>query len=264
MKQRIPLLLFCVSSLLTLLSSCQKELNNVKKDGIASAPLPGQTTNCRIESIWVNPFMSDNRYHMIGYDEYENPTYISTPFATEGAPFRTFKYDSWHRLREFRGEHANGNFENWHFYGYNKDGRIAVDTNYLSGKITGDRPTIFGDAIISQSFYDAQGRVIYVLNQSMKFGFVTEIFYTYDHNGNLVYPPGSGVAYSIQANINRTNDLWMFLSKDYSVNNPFFADGYNEFFWATKLNNSRPYNWLNSGIFINRSQISYSCRPAYY
>ena len=98
----------------------------------------------------------------------------------------------------------------------------------------------------------------------MKFGFVTENFYSYNADGNLIYPPGSGVQYNVTPNFNRTNDIWMFLSKDYSMNNPFFVNGVNEAGYPTKIDNSRQYNWLNSGIFINRSQISYSCRPAYY
>ena len=260
MKQRIQLLLGIVS-LVALFTSCQKEIT--KKDDVPSAILPGQGTNCNIESLSIEPNTAGVHNHLIAYDEYQNPKFISSSDPTN-IPVRTFKYDSWYRLREFRGEFPNGNFDSWHFYGYDNNGRLAIDTTYYSGKITGDRPTTYSKAIISQSFYDAQGRVAHVINQDMRFGFVTEEFYSYDANGNRVYPPGSGVVYDNKINLNRTNDLWQFLSKDYSMNNPFIANAYNVAGYPTVINSEMQYDWLRSGYYVNHSIIGYSCHEAYY
>src|SRR5207248_4396010 len=103
-----------------------------------------------------------------------------------GQPFREFKYDGWHRLRQYIGDYGNGNFEEWHFYGFDNNGRIGVDTNYVLGQL-GPRPTNYFNRIISTLEYDSQGRIIRETAHD-DHGTTTVINYVYDSNGNLVRP----------------------------------------------------------------------------
>lgn len=45
----------------------------------------------------------------------------------------------------------------------------------------------------------------------------------YDASGNP-----TGRTYDNKLNMNRTNSVWMFITRDYSVNNPFTAKQYND------------------------------------
>src|SRR3954466_3186577 len=161
MKKNSLLLIACLAGLSILYSSCHKELGSVKNEEVGNTPLPGQPTYCRIESIWENPGSIDQRYLLILYDQYENPTAITTPLPSTGHPFREFKYDQWHRLREYIGDYGNGFFEFWHFYGFDLNGRIGVDTVYTFGRLL-DKPTDYFERVISQITYDNQGRIFHV------------------------------------------------------------------------------------------------------
>ena len=238
MKKNSLLLLACIAGFFLLFSSCKKELGSVKNEEIGNTPLPGQPTYCRIESIWENPGSDDQRYILILYDQYENPTAITTPFPATGHPFRKFKYDEWHRLREYLGDYGNGFFDFWHFYGFDLNGRIGADTMYTFGKLL-DKPTDYFERTISQIQYDNQGRIVHVSNINSH-GVSSVNTYEYDAAGNLVYPSGLPVTYDNKVNIHRTNDIWMFLARDYSMNNPIIADAYNPTGFPTMTNSTAP------------------------
>src|SRR5687767_3446106 len=99
--------LSAIAVAIIIFSSCQKKLDLPADRDVAGTPLPGQTTYCRMESIWENPNTAQQKFILILYDQYENPTALTTPVPTTGHPYKTFKYDSWHRLKEYRGEYSN-------------------------------------------------------------------------------------------------------------------------------------------------------------
>ncbi len=244
--------------------SCQKNLqleNN--EDELSGTPLPGQETNCRIESIWEKAGIYNQRFLLVLYDQFENPTAITNPLIGTGSPFRVFKYDHWHRLREYIGDYGNGGFEFWHFYGYDLNGRIGTDTMYIFGVLQ-DKPLNYVNRTIAQIQYDNQGRIIHISTSDHGFSFVDT--FEYDAVGNLIYPSEAGVTYDNRVNIHRTNDIWMFLARDYSINNPFIADEYNATGFPTIINANNPWDFqfVNTTIFLNHSQVSYSCRQAYW
>lgn len=262
MKKRISSLLVCLPLVLMFLSGCRKQVDSpFKPQEVAGTPLPGQPTYCRIESIWENPGASNQRFILVLYDQYENPVAVTTPVVSTGHPYRTFKYDNFHRLREYRGEYSNGNYEFWHFYGLDLNGRIGVDTNYVLGAMGPTGPATYFERSISQITYDAQGRIIKVVTDTQISPSHTETTYSYDAAGNLIYPPGSGVVYDNKMNLNRTNDIWQFLNRDYSMNNPFIADAYNPSGFPTVINSSRSILFLNE-IQLTHSQIGYNCRAS--
>jgi len=264
MKRRLTLLLASLSGILAIFSSCQKEMDVTKSgDEIMGTPLPTTALYCRIESIWENPGAWDQKFWLIAYDEFENPKFITTPVPATGQPFRTFKYDGWHRLRQYRGEYSNGHFENWTFYGYDLNGRIGYDTTYTFGDL-GEMPTNYVYKTITNYQYDAQGRIIRAFGAIMPTAGPPSVpfdeHYSYNADGNLNRP---GVIYDLKTNMNRTNDIWMFLRRDYSMHNPFSANAYNATGFPTTIN--QPVGtapWLMSDL--SNCQIGYGCRQSFY
>jgi len=84
--------------------------------------------------------------------------------------------------------------------------------------------------------------------------------YQYDASGNLVRP---GVTYDDKVRIYRTNDIWMFLMRDYSKNNAVVANEYNAAGYPTFVNNSStPFGIM--GADLRFARINYGCRPSNY
>ena len=262
MQIATSVLFACAAGTMLALSSCQKDLNSAEKEKTKSTALPTENTFCRVESIWENPGMNNQRIRLVLYDEFENPVAITTPIINSGSSYRTFKYDGWHRLREFRSEFSRGVFETWHFYGYNLAGLINVDTTYIFGNMNSGKPENYFERTIEYIEYDNQNRVSRTTwTDTHGSNIITQ--YNYDSRGNLILP---GIVYDENVNINRTNDIWMFINRDYSVNNPFVADEYNESGLPTVINNpnERFIGFARTDINLSNCQISYSCRPAYY
>jgi hypothetical protein len=270
MKMRIPLAIASLAGILFVFSSCQKDIDAVnQQDEVMGTPLPGQVTYCRIESFWERPFAMDQVFRIVGYDLFENPTFISTPMVSTGSPFHTFKYDGWHRLIEYAQVFGNGNFLTLHHYGFDNNGRIGVDTAWNLGGFNsmGGPANNYNNRVISILTYDAQGRIIHssnIITAGPMFPPVPPISsvntYTYDAAGNLEV---LGATYDNKMNINRTNDIWQFLARDYSKNNRLMATAYNSTGFPTTINQLEEYRFINSNdIRLNNSQIGYMCRPA--
>lgn len=268
MEKRKTVHLLCITALMIFFFSCQKHVEtpdtSATPDEILGTPPPIMPTYCRIESIWEHPGQSDQKFILVLYDEFENPIIVTQPNVGTGHPYRTFKYDQLHRLRQYRGEYANGNYEFWHFYGLDLNGRIGVDTQYVLGAMGPTGPLSYFERTIHQYTYDAQGRIIKVVSDQQLNPSHTETNYSYDAAGNLVYPPAWGVVYDNKRNYNRTNDIWQFLNRDYSMNNPFMATAYNATNYPTSINsNNPPLSFLNE-FDIDHSQIGYGCRPSHW
>ena len=269
MKRRFSLLYIGLAGIVFIFASCQKNIEKVQQqDEVMGTPLPGQVTYCRVESIWERPGAADQVFRVIGYNAFENPNFISTPFVATGSPFYTFKYDGFHRMREHAEEHANGTYNRLHRYGINNDGRIGVDTMYALGGFNAmGQPDFYFTRTISMLTYDAQGRIVQSNNTTIPGPMfppappvVSVNTYTYDMNGNLEV---AGATYDNKWNINRTNDIWQFLARDYSKNNRLTTTEYNATGFPVRINHPEPYNFINSqSIRIDNSRIGYACRPA--
>ncbi len=155
------------------------------------------------------------------YNSNNDPVSVNSPQVSTGNPNLVFKYDAKCRLTEYSGLYTNGLFEFVHKYGYTYN-RITVDTQYVFGTYA----TLSGYWGLRYSYirYDGLDRVVqdsevYVLPSPL----TNVINYSYDANGNLI----NGKVYDAKLNPHRTNKVWMFTDRNYSVNNPVTANTYN-------------------------------------
>ena len=217
----LPVLLFVAVAIL--LSGCKKIEEAILKDPCADFKF------CNIKSFTLSGDFPGNKFTFT-YDAWGNPLSVSSTAVGTGAPNRQFKYDGLHRLTEYIWPYNNGSFESWTKYVYDASGRIAFDTSYALGNITPSGPANYLWARLTTYTYDGTCRVIKTSAVALggKAGDTTVYvsLYSYDSNGNLIRP---GIVYDNKVNIHRTNKVFMFVDRDYSMNNPFTASKYNAY-----------------------------------
>jgi hypothetical protein len=176
---------------------------NIKRFAYAGSPLGvGRLTN---DTMWFT------------YNASGNPVSGIRAFPSTGYPNFLFRYDHFNRLTDLIGVYGQSiadGVESWIKYFYDGRGRIISDSIYGLPLIVNGRPTIaqFTSPSVTAYEYDSEDRINKVSWQH----FVTT--YSYDPHGNLVGP-----SYDNKVNFHQTNKIWMFIDRDYSVNNPITA-----------------------------------------
>jgi len=206
---------------LVLLSGCYKLKDYLHNHGDADFKI------CNIKKI-ASYSSTDTITWVFTYNSSGNPISVIGSFPYTSNPNYTFFYDKHERLIQFVSPYTNGYYDQWSRYGYNNKGQIVIDTNYAFGIFAGPNPLPSPYLTITYYDYDALGRIIHTkdVHYSQEvYITTTEKFYNYDANGNL----SDGSVYDNKLNAHRTNAIWMFLKKDYSLNNPFIATQYNEY-----------------------------------
>lgn len=201
-----------------LFTSCKKEIDYIGQHYDDASPY-------NISKItWVQPWGTPDTLTFI-YDKWGNPTSAMRPLPSTGEPTFEFRYDQKHRLTDYIGmyrpdAHAA---EFWHRYIYNTQGLIVTDSVYIFTTVIDGRmiPDEHTSSLASQLTYDGYGRVI---KESPVYGQYDSVVYTYDATGNLT---GRG-PYDDKVNFRRTSKVWMFIDRDYSINNAFIAGSYNK------------------------------------
>lgn len=204
------------------------------------------------------------------YNSWGDPLSVSHSVGpSTGRPDYIFKYSRPGKLSELLGVYYmygttdDGVFmEKWHKYFYDGTGKIALDSTYIwpyfengvltdfySGKLTfytyDNKDRIIKDSTIWTEKYLSGNNITVIVNN-----------YAYDANGNRV-----GGSYDQKTSFLRTNKIWMFLHRDYSLNNPFTADSYNSNGLPTSLNLSvKRGDTRFLDVYFNLAQISYGCR----
>jgi hypothetical protein len=200
-----------VSLTLVLFLSCQKVHERLEKLTENKLPL------CNIET-WsdVHPLVDSLRRNVFTYDEWGKPLSVTSDFSGTGTGFHYFRYDSKQRLAEHEYEYVET-----HHYVY--DG----DSNHpLYDSIT----DAYGRIFIEYLTLDYRGRIIKTRRKFIYTPFEEEEFtdqtaeYTYDKNGNMqpVWDPGKSEfvnkVYSDKPALFATNNVWMLVHRNYSVN----------------------------------------------
>jgi len=253
-KVYLPFILFALMAIQ--ISSCKKIEECILKDPCADYK-PCNVKSYTFSGVGISYPANTATFT---YDAFGNPLSVTNTVVTSGYPNQQFKYDGLHRLTEYIRPYTNGNFETWSKYIYDASGRIAFDTTWALGAITPTGPANYFQARLTTYTYDGTCRVIktsaMVLGGEGGGPFV--FTYSYDASGNLIQP---GVVYDNKVNIHRTNKVFMFVDRDYSMNNPFTATTYNAFSLPWTISSPAA---INPSIYfllrpIDNSTFVYQC-----
>jgi hypothetical protein len=149
------------------------------------------------------------------YNSKGDPEKVIVDHQLTGTQNIGFKYDKYGRLQEYSAYYDNGGFDFIHRYKYDNN-RIVIDSQYSA--INSFFPPLVTLYYVK---YDKLNRVIQdSVTIHDKTIFVSN--YVYDAKGNL----SNGNDYDDKMNLHRTNKVWMFIDRNYSVNNPVGASSY--------------------------------------
>lgn len=246
---------------IVLLSSCQKndeylnaELINAKHDDDIKAN--AEIKHCSILQITYSLAGGTTDILQFTYNSFGDPVRITRNLGGHtGYPNFSFKYNQTKKLTDFIGNYdGNTAAEFWHKYFYDRRGRIVRDSTYIFPAISNGLPESAYSRQLTFYTYDNYDRII---KDSTVFSNSDPVIhvYTYDSNGNRV-----GSSYDNGFNVNRTNKIWMFLNRDYSINNPFKADSYNTTGLPASFDlptDGTSFSFL--GNVYPKAQIVYSC-----
>jgi len=232
---------------------------------------------CKIKKILsFSEFEVDSLLLDFKYNHRGDPISIELFPARPGIPDFLFRYDNQHRLLDFVSAYKNNHYEQWHRYVY--EGTVVVrDTARVFGEIVNGEPIPseqFTTYVVTNYEYDSYNRIVkssFIFQTSPEI--LTQISsYTYNAAGNLVHykvvvPEKNFIIreefynnYDNKTNIHRTHKVWMFIGRDYSINNRIQAQAYNQYGLPLKLRggqNNYPFILRQD---ISQSDIKYECK----
>ncbi|HEY6953978.1 MAG TPA: hypothetical protein VI385_01985, partial [Flavisolibacter sp.] len=161
-----------------------------------------------------------------------------------------FKYNSKNQLSDFIAPYSNGYAEFWRKYFYDNKGNIVMDSTYIFPKISSGTPENAFSSSLTYLIYDGNGRVIKDSTPSTN----KVVTYAYDASGNKIGP-----SYDNNVSVYRTNAIWMFLNKNYSVNNSLNTANFNSTGLPLSFTSSTetPFSFL--GNDYTDLQFTYDC-----
>jgi hypothetical protein len=233
---------------------------------------PGSGAKC----CQIQTLTGDNSIGTITYNAAGNPTRRVRSDVSTGAENYLFRYDSQNRLTDQIGVYLDGNygddFFEWHRFKYDNQNRIIYDSIYVLGLI-GDNPLphpVATTIIVFRSFaYDSQKRIIKELYGYDSTNLLSTVKYYYNSQQNLEKKVLINSSYTDttyfgpydnKVNLNKTNQVWQFLNRDYSLNNSTVATSYNKYGLPLKFYTSTKgsINFLNVA-YVNL-EVAYKCK----
>jgi hypothetical protein len=197
---------------LIFMSSCYKIYDFVKQH-------PGEEVNtCRIKLLYQGTDTVTIHYNSAG----DPIDMIKNRQDASWQSDKVFKYDKSHRLTDYEWATKGSNYRLiWHRYGYPKKS-IVTDSlfTYISDG-SGPNPPKENFSNLAIDSLDAEGRIVKLLQDPYS-SFAYTASYAYNAKGNIDLPYA---VYDNQLSILHTNTVWMFLNRDYSVNNRLNNEG---------------------------------------
>lgn len=146
--------------------------------------------------------------HNFTYNSWGAPIDVSSLKPHTGNPNFRFKYDTRRRLSETIIYYSETTLFTSTRYVYDRNGLIIRDTSFLIFD-----PRIY---VLTTYTYDRKSRIssVHVTRDGQ---LLNSTIYNYDERGNR--DDGPNYYYDDQINFLRTHPVWMFLMRDYSVNN---------------------------------------------
>jgi hypothetical protein len=179
--------------------------------------------------------------------------------AGTGHPNYEFRYDRHDRLSDMIGTYANGSgYEFWRRFFWDQQDRINLEVEESFGSTSEVTPIgVFGSFL--QYRYDDKNRVNWQLTTWNTLDTYPIVTYAYDAANNLKVE--GDPTYDDQMNFKKTNWIWMFLDRDFSLNNRHPAVEYNRHGLPTRFDihaSSPPkLSFLSEPPLIE--EIHYSC-----
>lgn len=257
-------LLVLVAVILLQMTACKKLLDYIKHH-------PGQTVDslCRIEKLTSYGYgTSDTNTLYFKYNAQGNPDSAVPPPAFKYLrPTYLFRYDNLGRLTELGcvrfGDSTSGyapgdgGAYHWTYYFYTGDKITSSSTYYAGGYING-QPIFKSLSTFYFYEYDSLDRISKV---TARYPFQSPVVVetpTYNAAGNLT----TYATNDHKINIFRTNKIWMFLARDYSMNNPLTGATYNWLGLPVKTNQATGRTFLQGPLSVtpDHADIRYWCK----
>ncbi|MDI3322010.1 hypothetical protein [Pinibacter soli] len=250
-KNKLANAVFALSlAFATFLTSCQKLIDYINKPGNGK----DVSDICQVQTVSsVGQYGPAN--YVFNYNKRnELESIIATPLGT-GNPNTFFIYDKKHRVSQvlysFTATPTTpGQVWAWHKFDFNKADQIIRDTMYGFTVIGPDGAVVPSPQFLSVSIinYDAYDRVVASDDSVWAFGSFANTYhyaYKYDGRGNLAYQARQYrgttnplqpyndtfriAPYDDKISIRQTNKMWMFIDRNYSINNSFSSATYNNY-----------------------------------
>ena len=211
-------------------------------------------SNCRIVKIFMrSDFSDDVRTGIVYYNDHNDPDSVIFDFegSSAGVALFYFSYDDHHRLIEYRADYSREPDDYYfkHTYAYDY-GIIVRDTT--RGHIAGQWTEI--DSIL----YDSKGRIVKITRHIIEVDHnpadeeADPFLFNYDAFGNV---DGETFVYDNKVNFLRTNKVWMFTQRDYSMNNRPGVTSYNQYGLPLAFNDDQAPYFLVYGVI----SLEYEC-----
>jgi hypothetical protein len=203
------------ASLLFILAGCKKSPDYIFHGQYGAA------AKYEIKMVTVKPPFADFTDTIcFTYNEYGNPIEGIRSETRTAAPNYFFKYDRFQRMIALVAAYGltetSIGVETWTKYIYDAKGRIVKDSVWIFPDIVNGQPFkgIHCTITVSLYEYDTNDRISKVtwFREGIE---PYVVAYSYDNSGNR-----EGVSYDDKINYHLTNKIWMFLARDYSINNP--------------------------------------------
>lgn len=199
---------------------CAAALPSCKKESARSNLI---SNNCRIKQIIVKPEEEKDKSGIFTYNSNGDPaSYTPTGYGNGSLKYE-FRYNAAGNLTDYIGYNPTlrpASCDFWIKYSYDNRNRIVGDSVYYNCNY-GPTLTSFAKHVGATEYeYDNKNRISKVIYRqfynNVPNGVTGYYKFEYNESGNLVTP---GATYDDKTSIYRTSKIWMFLSRNYSVNN---------------------------------------------
>jgi hypothetical protein len=242
-------------------SGCSKLVDYIKHPGEGIDPL------CPIKSFAFHNGDPEFGYDsiVINYNVAGNPVSAVRQSTSTGRPNFYFLYDINNRLTDLIGAYDSAyindsRVETWNKYSYDASGRIVLDSCFNFPDVVNGQPTtgFLGDVFTINYEYDGFERVIKMTTTFTDDEPTQVETYSYNNQGNK-----TGFTYDNKVNFHQTNKIWMFIDRDYSLNNPTTASyTYNNAGLPTTIAPTNGemsfFNAPLTGYFYNSASLKYN------
>jgi len=212
-------------------------------------------SNCRIAKvIQRDETTGEVRTGTVYYNDHNDPDSVIFDAEFYGPTLFYFRYNNHHQLIEYREDYDRRPdfYFAWHKYIY-ENGIAVQDTARF--QVAGQSTEVRNIEYDLNKRVVRESRHLIELDHDPADEEAEPLTYKYDESGNL---EGETFVYDGMINFLRTNKVWMFTQRNYSMNNRVGATSYNEHGLPLEFETGKgPLFLLQIGVI---SSIEYECK----